>query len=144
MVAVVSRSAVIARKYVLERLLGKGGMGTVHAARHIALGELFAIKFLTATDADTKARFLNEAKTAARLTSEHVTRVIDVGIDDEFMTQLADGLPPRSSALFVLVRKATPDRMLEEIRGSGGKILKAPLRHEDAATLQAALSAAMR
>lgn len=68
----------------------------------------------------------------------------DVGIDDEFMKELANGLPPRSSALFVLVRKATPDRVLEEVRGSGGKILKTSLSHEDAATLQAALSAAMR
>jgi len=68
----------------------------------------------------------------------------DVGIDDEFMKELANGLPPRSSALFVLVRKATPDRVLDEVRGSGGKILKTSLSHEDAATLQAALSAAMR
>jgi uncharacterized membrane protein len=68
----------------------------------------------------------------------------DLGIDDEFMKELANGLPPRSSALFVLVRKATPDRVLDEVRGSGGKILKTSLSHEDAATLQAALSAAMR
>ena len=68
----------------------------------------------------------------------------DVGIDDEFMRELAAGLPPQSSALFVLVRKAAPDRVLDEVRGSGGKILKTSLSHEDAATLQAALSAAMR
>src|SRR5262245_51658522 len=68
----------------------------------------------------------------------------DVGIDDQFMKQLANGLPPHSSALFVLVRKATPDRVLDEVRGSGGRILKTSLSHEDAATLQAALSAAMR
>ena len=68
----------------------------------------------------------------------------DVGIDDEFMKQLADGLPPGSSALFVLVQKATPDRVLDEVRGSGGTILKTSLSHEDAATLRAALSAANR
>src|SRR5262245_4685135 len=68
----------------------------------------------------------------------------DVGIDGDFMKELADGLPPRSSALFVLVRKATPDRVLDEVWGSGGKILKTSLSHEDEATLQAALSAAMR
>ena len=68
----------------------------------------------------------------------------DVGLDDEFMRELADGLPPQSSALFVLVRKATPDRILAEVRGSGGKVLKTSLRHEDAATLEAALSASMR
>jgi uncharacterized membrane protein len=66
----------------------------------------------------------------------------DVGIDDKFMKDLADGLPPRSSALFVLVRKATPERVLEEVKGLGGKILKTSLAHEDQAKLQAALNAA--
>jgi len=68
----------------------------------------------------------------------------DVGIDDEFMRELAGGLPLQSSALFVLVRKVAPDRVLDEVRGTGGKILKTNLSHENEATLQAALSAAMR
>jgi uncharacterized membrane protein len=68
----------------------------------------------------------------------------DVGIDDRFMKDLADGLPPRGSALFVLVRKATPDRVLEEMKGTGGRILKTSLSHEDEGKLQAALSAAKR
>ena len=66
----------------------------------------------------------------------------DVGIDDKFMKELAAGLPVRSSALFVLVRKATPDRVLEEIKGTGGKIIRTSLTHEDESKLQAALSAA--
>ena len=68
----------------------------------------------------------------------------DVGIDDGFMKELAEGLPPQSSALFVLVRSVTPDRVLEEVKGAGGKILSTPLTHDNEATLQAALSAAMR
>jgi uncharacterized membrane protein len=64
----------------------------------------------------------------------------DVGINDNFMKELAGGLTPRSSALFVLVRKSTPDRVLEELTGTGGKILKTSLTHEDEAKLQAALS----
>ena len=44
--------------------------------------------------------------------------------------------------LFVLVRKATLDKVLEEIEGSGGKVLKTSLSHDDEAKLQAALSAA--
>ena len=66
----------------------------------------------------------------------------DVGIDDKFMKELADGLPAGSSALFVLVRKATPNRVLEEMKGTGGKIFRTSLTHEDEAKLQAALSAA--
>ena len=64
----------------------------------------------------------------------------DVGINDNFMKELAAGMTPRSSALFVLVRKSTPDRVLEELTGTGGKILKTSLTHEDEAKLQAALS----
>lgn len=66
----------------------------------------------------------------------------DVGIDDKFMKELAETLAPGSSALFVLVRKATPDKVLEEIKGSGGKVLRTSLSHDDEAKLQAALSAA--
>jgi len=68
----------------------------------------------------------------------------DVGIDDKFMKELAAGLPRGSSALFVLVRKSTPERVLEEIKGTGGKVLRTSLNHEDEAKLQAALSAARR
>jgi uncharacterized membrane protein len=68
----------------------------------------------------------------------------DVGIDDKFMKELAAGMPAGSSALFVLVRKATPDRVLEELKGSGGKILRTSLTHENEAKLQAALNAAKR
>ena len=58
------------------------------------------------------------------------------------MKELAEGLPAKSSALFVLVRKATPERVLEEMKGTGGKILRTSLTHEDEGKLQAALSAA--
>ena len=65
----------------------------------------------------------------------------DVGISDNFMKELADTLQPGSSALFVLVRKATPDKVLEELKGTGGKILKTSLTHEKEEKLQAALDA---
>lgn len=65
----------------------------------------------------------------------------DVGIDDKFMKELAGTMKPGSSVLFVLVRKATPDKVLDEIKGTGGKILKTSLSHDDEAKLQAALSA---
>ena len=66
----------------------------------------------------------------------------DVGIDDKFMKELSATMKPGSSVLFVLVRKATPDKVLEEIKGSGGKVLRTSLSHDDEAKLQAALSAA--
>jgi len=68
----------------------------------------------------------------------------DVGINDQFMKQLTATLLPGSSALFVLTRSPTPDkdRLLEGLKGLGGKILMTSLSHEDKNRLQAALSAA--
>ena len=66
----------------------------------------------------------------------------DVGIDDNFVKELSATMTPGSSTLFVLVRKATPDKVLEELKGTGGRVLKTSLSHEDEAKLQAALSAA--
>ena len=66
----------------------------------------------------------------------------DVGIDDKFMEELAATMQPGSSVLFVLVRRATPDKVLEELQGTGGKILRTSLSHDDEAKLQTALDAA--
>ncbi len=63
----------------------------------------------------------------------------DLGIDDNFMKELAAAFKPGTSALFVLVRKATPDKVLDELKGTGGTILKSSLSHEDEAKLKAAL-----
>lgn len=66
----------------------------------------------------------------------------DIGINDKFMKELAGTLQPGSSALFVLVRKATPDKVLESLAGIGGRILKTSLSHDDESKLQTALDAA--
>jgi uncharacterized membrane protein len=65
----------------------------------------------------------------------------DVGINDQFMKDLADTMKPNTSALFVLVRKMTPDRVLEELKGTGGRILQTSLSHEESDRLQDALVA---
>ena len=66
----------------------------------------------------------------------------DFGINDNFMKELAATMHPGSSTLFVLITKSTPDKVLEELQGTGGKILKTSLSNEDEAKVQAALSAA--
>jgi serine/threonine-protein kinase len=77
----IALSSVIAGKYRIDRVLGKGGMGVVVAAHHIALDTRVAIKFLLGADATRQAheRFAREARAAAKISSEHVARVIDVG-----------------------------------------------------------------
>jgi serine/threonine-protein kinase len=73
----------VAAKYVVERLLGQGGMGVVLAARHAQLGKLVAIKVLDDGKAGAEktavARFLREARAAAQLSSEHIAKVHDIG-----------------------------------------------------------------
>ena len=65
----------------------------------------------------------------------------DVGINDKFMKDMASGFNNGTSALFVLCRKATPDKVLAELEGTGGKVLKTSLTHEQEEKLQAAISA---
>ncbi len=66
----------------------------------------------------------------------------DIGVDDDFMKNLASTLQPGTSALFILVRKVTPDKVLTEVSKFGGKVLKTSLSNEDEGKLRAALDAA--
>lgn len=53
----------------------------------------------------------------------------DVGINDQFMREMAGVLTPGNAALFVLVRKMTTDKVLEQLRGVGGTVLRTSLDH---------------
>jgi uncharacterized membrane protein len=56
----------------------------------------------------------------------------DIGISDEFMKELAANLTEGTSALFILVRKATGDKVLERLKQKGfkGKVLQTSLTVE--------------
>ena len=70
----------LAGKYRVERVLGRGGMGIVVAARHLELDERVAIKFLIGErEGAATERFLREARSAAKIKGEHVCRVFDFG-----------------------------------------------------------------
>ncbi|MDF3070212.1 MAG: serine/threonine protein kinase [Polyangiaceae bacterium] len=80
---------VVAGKYEVKGLLGSGGMGYVISARHLELGEMVALKFLRPeglAHAELVERFSREARAAAKIRSEHVANVFDVGT-------LEDGTP---------------------------------------------------
>jgi serine/threonine protein kinase len=81
----VTAGDVIADKYIVERLLGVGGIGFVVAARHVQLGGYFALKFLKRRylrQPNVVERFTREARAACRLQSEYIARVYDVGTSD--------------------------------------------------------------
>jgi uncharacterized membrane protein len=66
--------------------------------------------------------------------------LVDYGIDDKFIRSLAENLQPNTSALFVLVRKAQPEKVLAELSHFRGRVLRSSLSPEQEARLQAALS----
>ncbi|MGH7295192.1 MAG: serine/threonine-protein kinase, partial [Polyangiaceae bacterium] len=82
----------IAGKYRIERTVGRGGMGVVYAAHHEVLDQRVAIKILApeaAMQSTAVARFLNEARLAARLKSDHLCHVIDAGVTDSGLPFIA-------------------------------------------------------
>lgn len=68
----------------------------------------------------------------------------DVGINDNFMRQLASTLTPGSSALFVLVDSQLTDKVLAELQGTGGKIIQTSLSTVDQEKLQKVLDEARK
>jgi eukaryotic-like serine/threonine-protein kinase len=105
--------------YVVERLLGEGGMGVVAAARHISTGAVVAIKVLKSDSADGThfRRFLREIRGVSQLCNEHVARVVAFGELQNrrpyMAMELLDGpdlssmlhvapLPARVAALYVM------------------------------------------
>ncbi len=75
---------VLAGKYALSSVLGRGGMGVVLEAEHLALGKRVAVKLLLSeADATSRARFQLEARAAALISSPHVAQVLDFGFIDD-------------------------------------------------------------
>ncbi|MDB4977813.1 MAG: protein kinase [Myxococcaceae bacterium] len=90
---------VVAGKYVVERTLGRGGMGAVYVVSHASTGKRLAMKCLLAEliyNADLVGRFLREAQVMGRLQHRHVVDVFDVGRDGDVLyivMELLEGKP---------------------------------------------------
>jgi serine/threonine-protein kinase len=81
--------SVVAGKYRVDRVLGRGGMGAVFSATNTTIGKRVALKFLTreaARDQSATQRFQREAEAAGVIESEHIVHVFDSGTTE-------DGLP---------------------------------------------------
>jgi len=104
---------VLAGKYRVDGVVGRGGMGVVLSAQHIQLKQQVALKLLLVPGLDevkrteAAARFVKEGQAAAQLTSDHVVRIFDVGT-------LEDGAP------FMVMELLRGDDLSTVIRQSGG------------------------
>ncbi len=98
-------------RYQLTKLLGQGGMGAVFKARDVTLQRDVAIKIMhphMANQPDFRERFLQEARTAARLDHPSIVQVFDFGQE--------------RSLLFIVmkfIRGANLEDMLDELRAQG-------------------------
>ena len=70
----------------------------------------------------------------------------DYGIDDDLIRSIGETLRPNTSALFVLIRKVQPEKVLAELSNSGfkGRVLRSSLSPDQEQRLQEALSQARR
>ncbi|WP_437612966.1 serine/threonine-protein kinase [Sorangium sp. So ce834] len=100
---------VLAGKYRVEQIVGAGAMGTIVAAWHLELDQRVAMKFLHSPGTeggDPAERFRREARALARIKSEHVARVLDVG-------SMQDGMP------YMVMEFLEGNNLAEEIRARG-------------------------
>jgi serine/threonine-protein kinase len=76
----------VAGKYEIVSLIGRGGMGSVWEGRHASLGTRVAIKFIDQEHVgsrEAQARFVTEARAAATIQSRHATQIFDHGVSDD-------------------------------------------------------------
>ncbi|MFO0679327.1 MAG: protein kinase [Polyangiaceae bacterium] len=90
----------VAGKYELLQMIGRGGMGSVWEGRHVTLGNRVAIKFIEseyANSGEARARFDNEARAAATLHSKHAIQIHDHGVTEDgrpyIVMELLEGEP---------------------------------------------------
>ncbi len=106
----------LAERYQLGELIGRGGMADVYLAKDLRLGRTVAVKLLRSTFADDptfRVRFRQEAQSAARMTHPSIVRVFDAGED----SSLAEG-GERQSAPFI-VMEYVDGSMLKDILSNG-------------------------
>lgn len=85
---------VVAGKVRLERLLARGGMGSVWVAKHIGLDISVAVKFMTNSTEQSVSRFRREARLTAKLKSANIVTILDYGVDQDtpyIVMELLDG-----------------------------------------------------
>jgi uncharacterized membrane protein len=67
-------------------------------------------------------------------------KLSDFGIDDKFAKRVANDLQPNTSAIFALIRKSTPDKVVPEVAKFGGTVLQTSMSKDAEEKLQVAMN----
>ena len=104
----------VAGRYVLEEVIGEGGMATVYRARHKLVDAQFAVKImnpLLARDPVVRERFRREATSAQKLAHPNIIEIFDQGDTERRHRLHGHGVPRRASrSPTIVTRGADPDR----------------------------------
>jgi serine/threonine protein kinase len=129
---------VLAGRYRLERQLGKGGMGSVWLAEHLALRSWVAVKLMDPAIAATPEgaeRFRREAQAAASLRSAHVVQVLDYGVHETTPYLVMELMQGESlAACLEREKRLTPERtaaIITQVARALGRAHSAGIVHRD-------------
>ncbi|MFY9223130.1 MAG: protein kinase [Blastocatellia bacterium] len=108
----------IADKYRVEKLLGRGGMGAVYEGQHLLLDRRVAIKVLQqnmANDEQAASRFIREAKASARIEHPNAVTIYDFGVLQEGSAYLVMEFIKGRSLRQVLIDRVPvrPDQIID-------------------------------
>lgn len=135
------------KDYLIE--MGDAAIAVKHADGRVKLNQLFSTTAAGAAGGTMWGAligllFLNPLLGAAAGAAGGAIAgaLTDVGVNDRFMKSMAEEVNPGDAVLFVLVRKVTGDKVLEQLRGVGGRVLHTSLDHTREERLREALAAA--
>ena len=129
---------IIADRYRIERLLGRGGMGVVYRVEHARIGKLMAMKLLhgrLARDKDVVKRFKREAEAASKLDHPNTVQVFDFGQSEGMMYLVMEYLSGRDLGEVIKAEGALPfervARIAAQISGSVQQAHERGIVHRD-------------
>lgn len=129
---------IIADRYRIEELLGRGGMGVVYRVEHVRIGKLMAMKLLhgaLARENEVVKRFKREAEAISRLDHRNTVQIFDFGQSEGMMYLVMEYLPGRD--LGVVIKEDGPlpfsrvARIAAQVCGSVAQAHRLGIIHRD-------------
>jgi serine/threonine protein kinase len=104
-------------RFIVEGVLGEGGMAVVYKVRHATLGTHYALKVLSTNDRDLRRRLLREGRIQALMRHPNLVAVHDVISVNDAPALVMDYIPGPPLNVFLKVHKLTVDQGVAIARG---------------------------